>query len=864
MGDQQPKCIHCYTTSNKQVNKHQVVKDDVIQEMKAFFEKFESDRESREKEVQAFTDRITHAHSMGLHLEAVSNPQKSCQLLTSLLPLSFYTPRLMSGVLRAVYKCVTLSRIYHRQFYETRRFWDILFDRIFGLPDQQFIEGIMVFLTVVCGAFTEETMHFSSGKYTIKVDRHLYLTGEFHPDKMFPIFKKLYELEGKIKLTSPAFDYKHVVCPLFAPAVAEKEWYSLKHKHPVDFIALLTHLSLSRPVLIDFLLLMDPGIPILMELLANKSCQRMHSSILFSIDALMSIETTDSRFELLRKLLDQLDYVILVKLAINDEVNYRRALAQKIILHTLRFLDIARKSGFVFARPKREQLIGVEFSKLTHMISKGGLDDKIFAFIITTERCEDGKEAIIREKFQDYAICVLKAFDKNFSGCRKESKDQLISCALNLLVAIGPLDEDECPSLFKNNTVEVFSKFYNYDEKDIKLLSRVNTVNICQTSFDKKLELFRLVPIASWGEEIYQLHRQRRSMNKNLYSQLMPVTVKLIHYDLCILYHMKKSGVLDELNGEKMRLVRKLKPDTFKNMDVFVNGENWTKMLDYNSKFDGLKKEICCVTQGVADKIMEVLVATVFDKAMPDRYNTIAVACMAHLMHTEELEVSHHITPNLFSAVDKMYDDEANRFYLSDGGDFMGALNKLHFSQLSLGDRSKPSCASYASTIAFEAQKKQHKVQHKSTPKPPLKAPASNKGGCGIRDKKLIEKLRDNVNNPTCVAKKKEDRYPPPSVSTPLTPKSEKRVISTPKSEKENKGGVLRDTMKKENKKEKKAKTCALPSCLRNKASALSQETRERKKFKKCGRCMHVTYCDKDCQATHWAAHKKVCKELPA
>ena len=56
----------------------------------------------------------------------------------------------------------------------------------------------MVFLTVVCGAFTEETMHFSSGKYTIKVDRHLYLTGEFHPDKMFPIFKKLYELEGKI------------------------------------------------------------------------------------------------------------------------------------------------------------------------------------------------------------------------------------------------------------------------------------------------------------------------------------------------------------------------------------------------------------------------------------------------------------------------------------------------------------------------------------------------------------------------------------------------------------------------------------------------------------------------------------------
>ena len=839
MGDsEQPKCLQCYI-NRQEMKVGKAITDDVIKDMKSFFKRFENFRDSEfeptgeavNKFVQAFSDRVSHGHSLGLHLEAVSNPQNSCRAFTKMLSISFHSPKFMSEILRAVYRCVTLSRVYHRQFYNAKKFWDVLFERMFMLPEKQFLEGIMVFLTVVCAAFTENTKQVCNGKYLLEVDRYLYLSGDFHPDKIFPIFKKLYELEGKIKLSSKEFDYKKIVCPLFAPAVAEKEWHSLKGKHPVDFIALLTHLSLTRSVLIDFLLLLDAGIPILMELLANKSCQRMHSSLLFSIDALMSIDTTDSRFELLRKLLDQLDYTLLLKFAVHDDVNYRRALAQKIILHTLRFLDIARKSGIMFARPKREELVQVNFLKLKQMISKGGLDDKIFAFIIATERTEDEKETIIQEKFQDYALCVLRTFDENFSGCRKETKDQLISCALNLLVAIGPLDEDECPSLFKSDTVEVFSKYYNYDEKDIKLLSRVNTVNICQTSFDKKLELFRLVPITSWGEEIYELHHKRRYINKNLYSQLMPVTVKLIHYDLCILYHMKKSGVLDELNGERMRLFHKLKPDTIRDMCVIVNGENWTKMLDY-AKFDGLKKEKCCVSQNVADKIMEVLVATVFDKNMPDRYNTIAVACMAHLMHTDELDVSRHISQSLISAANEMYDDEANRFYLSDGGDFKGALNKLQFSRLSIRD---------TLTTAGAAEAKR----------------ATKPKGCGIRNKKLLEKLHSNVRSPICVPKENDQTVS--AAKPPMLP-SQKSVV-TPAAVVERSGGCEKE--KEKEKKQKKVKKCALPSCPRNKPieGACHQDETPKQKFKKCGRCRQVTYCEKNCQATHWAEHKKVCKE---
>ena len=54
-------------------------------------------------------------------------------------------------------------------------------------------------------------------------------------------------------------------------------------------------------------------------------------------------------------------------------------------------------------------------------------------------------------------------------------------------------------------------------------------------------------------------------------------------------------------------------------------------------------------------------------------------------------------------------------------------------------------------------------------------------------------------------------------------------------------------------KKTKKVKTCALPSCG-------TVETD--KKFKKCGRCRQVTYCDRECQTNHWAQHKKVCQEV--
>ena len=376
---------------------------------------------------EEFSGMVQDCHTDGVHPHAIFSAEETAELLTSLLTAGLRNERYVSSVVQLVYTCITRSKKYHYQMYNARRFWFMLFDRILLLPDHVFLESITVFLTVVSSAFTEKTKQLCCGPYMIVVDEFLYLDGSFHHNKMFPIFKKLYELQGKASLEDYEFSYDRIVSPLFAPAVAQKEWYSLKDNEPVDLIALFTRLSLTRPVMIDLFLLLDPGIPILMDLLGNKSCQRMHSPLLFSIDALMSIDTTDSRFELLRKLLDQLDYPLILKFAVHDEVNYRRALAQKIILHTLRFLDLAQKSGFSFQRPCKEDLIRVEFSRLKHMITKGGLDDKIFSFIIVTERVEGEKESIIKEKFQDYAICVLKAFPTTMSKCNKDTKDQLVS-----------------------------------------------------------------------------------------------------------------------------------------------------------------------------------------------------------------------------------------------------------------------------------------------------------------------------------------------------------------------------------------------------------------------------------------------------
>jgi len=381
------------------------------------------------------------------------------------------------------------------------------------------------------------------------------------------------------------------------------------------------------------------------------------------------------------------------------------------------------------------------------------------------------------------------------------------------------------------------------------LLSRVNTVNVCQTSFDKKLELFRLVPIKTWGEEIYDLYRNRRNINKNLYSQLMPVTVKLIHYDLCILYHMKSSGVLEELNGERMQLFRSLKPDTFRNMCVYVNGENWTKMLDY-VKADGLNKETSKIPQSVADKMMEVLIATISDKSMPDRYSTIAVACMAHIMHHDELDVSKHITRSLVSTVNEMYQDEANCFYLSDGGDFKDALTKKQYAKLGFGDTKKKS------------------------DKQAVKGP---------RDKKLVEALQSSLKiaetfsackNEVGITKLKNKNgtktraiisiIPNPKAKNSDCQRSHSK--ENPKSEKQPAPKIVEidddDGEKREKeKKTKKIKTCALSSCPRSKSGGeQTMSESAQKRFKKCGRCRAVSYCGKECQAKHWSEHKKHCK----
>lgn len=39
-------------------------------------------------------------------------------------------------------------------------------------------------------------------------------------------------------------------------------------------------------------------------------------------------------------------------------------------------------------------------------------------------------------------------------------------------------------------------------------------------------------------------------------------------------------------------------------------------------------------------------------------------------------------------------------------------------------------------------------------------------------------------------------------------------------------------------------------------------QTMSNKKMKTCGQCIVTFYCDKDCQKSHWAEHKKVCKEV--
>jgi len=839
------KCLECFTTARKHVVKTDQSK---VLDFKGKFSEYNNVRgkvwESVQTSSRDFVELLVDISTAGLHPEEVFSPDKACEVLTSLLSAGIQKRKHVSDVLSTVYHCVCLSRKYHHQLYNARRFWFMLFEHILGFPDRQFFEGVMVFFFVVAQAFTEKTKFMCCSSYKIVIDEYLYLTGAFQPDKFFPIFKRLYvldEMELTSRDTAFSLDYKKVVSPLFAPAVAEKEWYSLKENRPVDFMALIIHLSLTRPVILDLLLVNEPGIPILMNILRNDSCKHMHAPIMFLVDTMLSVDSSDSRYGLLHKLLKQLDYSLILNFAVYNDLPYLRALAQKVIIHTLRFLDAARKSGFCFGRPHKFDLLDVEYAKMRNMISKGGLDDKVFAFTILTERTETERESVIREKFPEYAVCFLNAWcEDRFTRVQKETKDELVSCVMNLLVSVGPLDEKLFPSLAKSYTVKCLSKFYNYDVKDIKLLSRVNTVNICQTSFDRKLELFRLVPIKVWVDEIYDLYERnnKNDIKKILYTQLMPVTVKLIHYDLCIMYHMKQSGVLEELNSDRMRFFQSLKADKFGNMSVYVNGENWTKMLDY-VKSDGIDKSSVVIKAGLADKMMEVLVATVFDKSMPERYNTIAVACIAHLMHDEKLDVSKHITDKLVSEALEMYNDAINRYYLSDGGDFKAALTQSKMSKVSIKGTTKE-------------ERKEAKKRNKKEAK-------ASKAVAREVLRGLDQTTREQYDRIVRESKSKShDSSPPSSVHKKNKVQSSKEQASM-KSDPSAKKIAQAGNQAKE---QMKIKKCALPSCSRIKPPVDHGDLVARRRFKKCGRCRAVTYCGRECQAKHWIEHKLSCEEI--
>ena len=852
------KCLECFATGKK----HMIKADrrSRVSDFKSKFSEYDNARSKTWASVQTaardFVELLVDINTAGFHPEDFFSPDNVCEVLTSLLSAGIQKRKHVSDVLSTAYHCVRFSRKYHRELYNARRFWCILFEHLLGFPDPQFFEGIMVFFFVVAPAFTEKFKCLSCSSYNIVIDEYLYLTGAFQPEKFFLIFKRLYELDEKqitSRDTAFSLDYRKVVSPLFAPAVAEKEWYSLKENRPVDFMALIIHLSLTRPVILDLLLVNEPGIPMLMDILRNESCKRMHAPIIFSVDTMLSIDSSDSRYGLLHKLLKQLDYSLILKFAVYDSISYVRTLAQRVIIHTLRFLDAARKSGFCFGRPHKFDLLNVEYGKLKNMISKGGLDDKVFAFVIITERTESERENVTKEKFQDYAVCILNAWcEDRFIGPERETNDELISCVMNFLVSVGPLDEKQYPSLAKSYTVKCLSKFYNYDVKDIKLLSRVNTVNICQTSFSKKLELFRLVPMEVWVDEIYDLYERdkRGEIKKILYSQMMPVTVKLIHYNLCIMYHVKKSRVLEQLQHDQMSFLKTLKTDESGNMCLYVNGENWSDRVEY-VQTDRIGQSSVLIEVELADKMMEVLVATVFDKSMPERYNTIAVACIAHLMHDEGVDVSKHISDRLVSEAMGMYDDAINRYYLSDGGDFKAALTN------------KPAGSKLTVKGGTREERKEAKKRNKR------EAKASKAMGREVFlsiDKSTKEKY-DRIAREKGKSKSNDSPLPsePPASSSSSVNKSTKvkntkqQQASTKPDPKPNKDAEASNGKPME---PKKIKKCALPSCGRVKPSAHEGDSDARQRFKKCGRCRAVTYCGRECQTKHWVEHKLSCEQI--
>lgn len=257
----------------------------------------------------------------------------------------------------------------------------------------------MVFVMVICQIFTEKTRILCCGPYLVTVDSYHYITEHFHPGKFYPIFKKRLEIQEKnITSNDAAFtvDYRHCVSPLFAPSVAEAEWFSLKKNQPVEFMSILTHMFLTRPLIAELLFIKAPGIPVLMSAFRNKSCKHMHASLMFCLDAMLSIDN-DCKYNLFLQLMKNLDFTLILKMAAYDDLHYLRALAQKVILRTLSFIEAASKNRIIFSLPRKSDLLEVDYDHLKDMISSGGMDDQVFVFVLVKERVEKDREKILKK-----------------------------------------------------------------------------------------------------------------------------------------------------------------------------------------------------------------------------------------------------------------------------------------------------------------------------------------------------------------------------------------------------------------------------------------------------------------------------------
>lgn len=807
-----------------------------VTQLKKKFKEFENitDRNWGHVDLAAkqFKSLILQTSLIGVHPEKVFPPSSMAKLLTSFLASGIVNEAYVSEIFCTVYHCVRLSKKYHVALYNERRFWCILFERILYLPDVQFFEAVMIFVMVVCQIFTEKTKPLCCSRYLVTVDSYQYITGHFHPEKFFPIFKKLLDVQAKnITSNDTAFtvDYRNCVSPLFAPSVAEAEWFVLKKNCPVEFMSILIHMFLTRPVMLELLFIQAPGVPVLMSAFRSKSCKHMHASMMFCLDAMLSIDN-ECKYNLFLQLMKNLDFPLILNMAVNDDLHYLRALAQKVILHTLSFIETGRKKGLLFNRPRKKDLLAVDYARLKDMISAGGMDDKVFAFVIVKERIEDDRELIMKENFQDFAACILYTSEEKMSHCKPDLRGQLITVALNFLVTIGPLEAYEYPGLMRMFTIESMYKFFKEDDEDIRLLSRACVVNLCHLNFDKRIELLKLYSITSTIIDMYDVYKkyQRKEIREDYYFQLMPINLKLIH-SLLTVQHRVKTNEKDP--NQKNEIMDFFKPSRTGNKSgiVCITGEKWKKMMD-NAKAAELDKSAIDITTDTANKLMEMLVSSLFETNVPDLLHVVSVACMAHLMHDEKSDFSTFLTEKVLAYVLKVCENTPGQsLYLTEGGDFKSIYRN-----------------NYSNGLKNAVTKEQQQVTSSKTNNGKSSKKNQRKLADG-KSKDSSESLVENTSK-TPSSKQKSDAQKNPEMS------SKKQTGKQSKEFMEGIEGIYNMIMEA---KKPVLKQCAFPACPNN--NSPDSSTGEVKKLKKCGRCRNITYCSRECQVKHWPDHKKLC-----